>query len=148
MRGKYMGEQAKEQYAIECRKITKTFGKVVANDEIDLKVRYGEILALLGENGSGKTTLMNMLSGIYHPDSGEIFIGGKEVKINSPADSMKLGIGMIHQHFKLVEAFQAMDNIILGTTGKKEKSKITSEKIKAISENYGLEIEPENTSAI
>ena len=75
-----MGEQAKEQYAIECRKITKTFGKVVANDEIDLKVRYGEILALLGENGSGKTTLMNMLSGIYHPDSGEIFIGGKEVK--------------------------------------------------------------------
>ncbi len=138
-----MGEQAKEQYAIECRKITKTFGKVVANDEIDLKVRYGEILALLGENGSGKTTLMNMLSGIYHPDSGEIFIGGKEVKINSPADSMKLGIGMIHQHFKLVEAFQAMDNIILGTAGKKEKSKITSEKIKAISENYGLEIEPE-----
>jgi len=143
MRGNYMGEQAKEQYAIECRKITKTFGKVVANDEIDLKVRYGEILALLGENGSGKTTLMNMLSGIYHPDSGEIFIGGKEVKINSPADSMKLGIGMIHQHFKLVEAFQAMDNIILGTVGKKEKSRITSEKIKAISENYGLEIEPE-----
>ncbi len=138
-----MGEQAKEQYAIECRKITKTFGKVVANDEIDLKVRYGEILALLGENGSGKTTLMNMLSGIYHPDSGQIFIGGKEVKINSPADSMKLGIGMIHQHFKLVEAFQAMDNIILGTAGKKEKSRVTSEKIKTISENYGLEIEPE-----
>lgn len=138
-----MAKQTEDRFAIECKKITKTFGQVVANDGIDLNVKHGEILALLGENGSGKTTLMNMLSGIYHPDSGEIFIGGKEVKINSPADSMKLGIGMIHQHFKLVEAFQAMDNIILGTTGKKEKSKITSEKIKAISENYGLEIEPE-----
>lgn len=137
-----MANQEKQTYAIECRKITKTFGKVIANDEIDLKVKYGEILALLGENGSGKTTLMNMLSGIYHPDSGQIFIGGEEVKINSPVDAMNLGIGMIHQHFKLVEAFPAMDNIILGTKGKKENSKITSEKIKTISESYGLEIEP------
>ncbi len=138
-----MAEQGKEVYAIECRKITKAFGQVVANDKIDLKVRYGEILALLGENGSGKTTLMNMLSGIYHPDEGQIFIGGKEVKINSPVDATALGIGMIHQHFKLVEAFKAMDNIILGTGGKKEKSRITSEKIKEISHTYGLEIEPE-----
>ena len=138
-----MAQQQKTQYAIECRKITKMFGQVVANDEIDLNVKYGEILALLGENGSGKTTLMNMLSGIYHPDSGQIFIGGREVKINSPVDAMNLGIGMIHQHFKLVEAFRAMDNIVLGTKGKKEKSKTTSEKIKQISETYGLEIEPE-----
>lgn len=138
-----MAEREKSLYAIECRKITKTFGQVLANDEIDLNVKYGEILALLGENGSGKTTLMNMLSGIYHPDSGQIFIGGSEVKINSPVDAMNLGIGMIHQHFKLVEAFRAMDNIILGTKGKKEKNRVTSEKIKEISQTYGLEIEPE-----
>lgn len=138
-----MVQQEKVTYAIECKKITKTFGKVVANDEIDLNVKYGEILALLGENGSGKTTLMNMLSGIYHPDSGQIYIGGEEVKINSPVDAMNLGIGMIHQHFKLVEAFPAMDNIILGTKGKKESNKATSQAIKKISEDYGLEIEPE-----
>ena len=81
-----------EQYAIECRQITKVFGSVVANDKIDLTVRYGEIMALLGENGSGKTTLMNMLSGIYHPDAGSILVGGKEVSINSPVDSRNLGI--------------------------------------------------------
>lgn len=138
-----MAEKAKEVYAIECKKITKTFGTVIANDSIDLSVKYGEILALLGENGSGKTTLMNMLSGIYHPDAGQIFIGGEEVKINSPVDAAGLGIGMIHQHFKLVEAFKARDNIIIGTSGKKEKGKVLSEKIRAISESYGLEMEPE-----
>ncbi len=118
-----MAKQTEDRFAIECKKITKTFGQVVANDGIDLNVKHGEILALLGENGSGKTTLMNMLSGIYHPDSGQIFIGGREVKINSPVDAMNLGIGMIHQHFKLVEAFQAMDNIILGTKAGKKKAK-------------------------
>lgn len=138
-----MAEQGREVYAIECREITKAFGQVVANDKINLNVKYGEILALLGENGSGKTTLMNMLSGIYHPDSGQIFIKGREVKINSPVDAMKLGIGMIHQHFKLVEAFRAMDNIVLGTPGRKEKSRDMSEKIRKTGEAYGLEIEPE-----
>ena len=132
-----------ENYAIECRKITKTFGKVVANDEIDLKVKYGEILALLGENGSGKTTLMNMISGIYHPDAGSICVGGQEVTINSPVDATKLGIGMIHQHFKLVDAFRAADNIEMGTKGKKLSYRTASAKITEICEKYGLEIDPD-----
>lgn len=129
--------------AIECKQITKRFGSVVANDKIDLQVKYGEILALLGENGSGKTTLMNMLSGIYHPDSGSISIGGREVVIQSPVDSRNLGIGMIHQHFKLVEVFSAMDNIVLGTQEKRLKPKALKEKIETISRSVGLEIEPE-----
>lgn len=132
-----------EQYAIECRQITKAFGSVVANDKIDLTVRYGEIMALLGENGSGKTTLMNMLSGIYHPDAGSILVGGKEVSINSPVDSRNLGIGMIHQHFKLVNVFSAMDNIVLGTKGKRLGRKALREKIEALGQSFGLEIEPE-----
>lgn len=132
-----------EQYAIECREITKAFGSVVANDKINLTVKYGEIMALLGENGSGKTTLMNMLSGIYHPDSGSILVGGKEAAINSPVDSRNLGIGMIHQHFKLVDVFSAMDNIVLGTGGKRLKRKVLREKIEQISRSFGLEIEPE-----
>jgi len=103
-----------EQYAIQMKGITKTFGSVVANSNINLTLKQGEILALLGENGSGKTTLMNMLSGIYKPDSGSISIFGKEVSINSPEDSKKLGIGMVHQHFKLVDVFSAADNIWMG----------------------------------
>ena len=103
----------KVENAIELRGITKTFGSVVANDHIDLDVRRGEILALLGENGSGKTTLMNMISGIYHPDEGSIHVNGREVVINSPMDAKKLGIGMIHQHFKLVDVFSAMDNVVI-----------------------------------
>ena len=90
--------------AIELKNITKRFGeKVIANDSVNLTVRKGEILSLLGENGSGKTTLMNMLSGIYFPDEGQIFVNGKEVMISSPKDAFDLGIGMIHQHFKLIE---------------------------------------------
>jgi len=131
-----------EKYAIECRKITKTFGPVVANDEVDLSVKYGEILALLGENGSGKTTLMNMLSGIYHPDGGEIFVAGEQAYIRSPIDAMELGIGMIHQHFKLVEIFTAMDNIVLGTDEKRMKPKELAAKIEAICKESGLEIDP------
>ena len=132
-----------QAYAIECKKITKTFGSVIANDAIDLNVKKGEILALLGENGSGKTTLMNMLSGIYHPDSGQIFVNGQEVSINSPATATTLGIGMIHQHFKLVDAFRAMDNVVIGTKGKKLSDKELSRRIKEICEKFGLEIEPE-----
>lgn len=133
---------AEVTYAIECNKITKTFGSVVANKDVDLNVRYGEILALLGENGSGKTTLMNMLSGIYHPDRGEIKIAGKAVAINSPVDAANLGIGMIHQHFKLVDVFTAMDNIVLGTKEKRLSPKVLKEKIGQISQSFGLDIDP------
>ena len=115
---------ANNGYAIECRGITKTFGTVVANDGVDLTVRYGEVLALLGENGSGKTTLMNMLSGIYHPDAGTIKIAGQEVSISSPEDAMALGIGMIHQHFKLVDVFTAAENIAVGTPGKRLSARV------------------------
>lgn len=131
------------QYAIECRQVTKTFGTVVANDGIDLNVRYGEILALLGENGSGKTTLMNMLSGVYHPDKGKILVDGKEVSIRSPEDAMALGIGMIYQHFKLVDVFTAMDNIALGTPGGRLPVKALREKVREIGQSVGLEIDPD-----
>lgn len=130
-------------YAIELKGISKVFGTVVANDDINLNIEYGEILALLGENGSGKTTLMNMLSGIYYPDAGTISIAGKDVTIGSPNDAIDYGIGMIHQHFKLVDVFSAMDNIALGTKGKYEKPKALKEKILNISSKFGLEIEPE-----
>ena len=130
------------EIAIECRKITKSFGTVLANDQIDLNVRYGEILALLGENGSGKTTLMNMLSGIYHQDKGDIYVRGEKVSIQSPSDSMRLGIGMIHQHFKLVENFNAMENIEIGMKGKKQSKKQLASQIDEISQKFGLEVDP------
>ena len=138
-----MSQTKKPAYAIECKGITKRFGSVIANDHIDLNVKQGEILALLGENGSGKTTLMNMLSGIYHPDEGTISIHGEEVVINSPTDAAVLGIGMIHQHFKLVEVFSAMENIVLGTKEKLEKPKLLKEKIENICAKFGLDIDAE-----
>ena len=134
---------SQQNSAIRCSGITKTFGSVVANDSIELNVAYGEILALLGENGSGKTTLMNMISGIYHPDKGQIYVGGKPVSITSPIDAQNLGIGMIHQHFKLVEVFSAMENIVLGTPGRLKSRRAMKQEVKELCRNYGLEIDPE-----
>ena len=100
---------------IEMREITKKFGDFVANDHINLEVRKGEIHALLGENGAGKSTLMNMLAGLLQPTSGQILVKGEEATLDSPSKSAKMGIGMVHQHFMLVEAFTVAENIILGT---------------------------------
>lgn len=130
--------------AIELKKLTKKFGKVVANNEVDLTLYHGEVLSLLGENGSGKTTLMNMIAGIYMPDHGQIFVDGKPVSIRSPKDAYDNGIGMIHQHFKLVDVFTAAENIVLGLKdGKKLNRKEIGEKVRAISEKYGFHIDPE-----
>ena len=129
--------------AIELKNISKSFGKTVANDNVCLTAYKGEILSVLGENGSGKTTLMNMISGIYFPDSGEIFVDGKEAVIRSPKDAFALGIGMIHQHFKLVNVFSATENIILGIKEKGRFSVAESEKkVRAIADTYGFEIDP------
>lgn len=131
-----------DSLAIELKGVTKRFGSVVANKNVDLQVRRGEILAILGENGSGKTTLMNMLSGIYFPDEGQIFVDGNEVVIKSPKDAFKYKIGMIHQHFKLVDVFTAAENIVLGINdGKKYNLKEAKKRIKEITEKYGFEID-------
>ena len=128
--------------AVKMRNITKRFGaKVLANDKVWLDIYKGEILALLGENGSGKTTLMNMLSGIYFPDEGTIEIDGREVVIRSPKDAFDLGIGMVHQHFKLVDILTAAENIVLGMPGKLDM-KSAVEDITAICGKYGFDIDP------
>ena len=127
--------------AVKMRNITKTFGSVIANDKVSLHIYKGEIVALLGENGSGKTTLMNMLSGIYFPDEGDIFINDKKVIIRSPKDAFNYGIGMIHQHFKLVDVLTAAENIILGLDGKLDL-KAAAENIRQICETYGFDVDP------
>lgn len=109
-----------DTFAIELKGVTKVFGQIVANKDVNLQVKKGEILAILGENGSGKTTLMNMLSGIYFPDEGQIYVNGEEVVIKSPRDAFKYGIGMVHQHFKLVDVFTATENIVLGINDKEK----------------------------
>ena len=123
--------------------VTKTFGPVIANNKVNLDIRQGEILSLLGENGSGKTTLMNMLSGIYFPDEGEILVHGKSVTIRSPKDAFDLGIGMIHQHFKLVDVLTAAENIVLGL---KEPGRLNlkevANKVRAICDKYGFAVDP------
>ena len=129
--------------AIELRNITKRFGSVVANDGINLALNRGEILSLLGENGSGKTPLMNMLAGIYFPDEGEILVEGKPVSIRSPKDSFQYGIGMIHQHYKLVDVFTAAENIVLGLDeGGRLDIKAANAKVKEICDRYGFDIDP------
>ena len=129
--------------AIELKHITKTFGSVVANRDVSLTVHRGEILSILGENGSGKTTLMNIISGIYFPDHGQIFINGQEAVIRSPRDAFDYKIGMIHQHFKLVDVFTAAENIVLGYQEPGAYNlKASAAKIKAISEQYGFELDP------
>ena len=128
--------------ALELKGVTKTFGKVVANNNVDLSVYHGEILAILGENGCGKTTLMNMIAGIYYPDHGDIYIDGKKVLIQSPKDAFNYKIGMVHQHFKLVDLFTATENIILGT--KKDGISLANaeNKVKEITERYGFNLDP------
>lgn len=128
--------------AIELKNITKVFGSIVANKDVCLTVERGEILSILGENGSGKTTLMNMISGIYFPDHGQIFIDGKEVVIKSPKDAFDHKIGMIHQHFKLVDVFSATENIVLGLKDGKFNLKQSANQIKEISDKYGFDIDP------
>lgn len=124
--------------------ITKTFGTVVANNKVSLEIYKGEILALLGENGSGKTTLMNMLSGIYYPDEGQIFINGEEAVIGSPKDAFSYGIGMIHQHFKLVDVLTATENIVLGLNDHKRLNiQAAAQRIREICEQYGFEVDPD-----
>ena len=139
-----VGGQSVEEYAIELRGVTKTFGEVVANDNVNLTLKKGEILSILGENGSGKTTLMNMLSGIYFPDKGEILVNGVPVTIRSPRDAFDLKIGMIHQHFKLIPIFTATENIILG---QKEQGRLNMDKknreIKELADTYGFDLEPQ-----
>ncbi|NLY84803.1 MAG: ABC transporter ATP-binding protein [Tissierellia bacterium] len=135
-----------EKYIIEMINITKVFPGIVANDNITLRLKKGEIHALLGENGAGKSTLMSVLFGLYQPDGGEIRKNGEVVHINNPNDANDLGIGMVHQHFKLVEIFTVLDNIILGVEPSKMgfiQKKEAREKVLKLSEKYGLKIDPD-----
>ena len=130
--------------ALDLRGVTKTFGPVVANNNVDLTVYKGEILSILGENGCGKTTLMNMIAGIYFPDKGQILVNGEEVVIRSPKDAFRHGIGMIHQHFKLVDVFSASENIVLGVKeeGKFKLSEV-DKKVAEITKKYGFQLNPQ-----
>lgn len=129
-------------FALELRNISKYFGSVAANKGICLTLKKGEILALLGENGSGKTTLMNMISGIYYPDEGQIFVNGEEVVISSPQDAFRNRIGMVHQHFKLIDIFTAAQNVVLGAKGGRYSAKRINEEVDAIAKKYGFELDP------
>ena len=129
------------QYVIEMLHITKEFPGIKANDDITLQLRKGEIHALLGENGAGKSTLMSVLFGLYQPEEGEIRKNGKPVKINDPNDATALGIGMVHQHFKLIDVFTVLDNIILGAEDTKMgflQKKAARQKVQDLSQRYGL----------
>lgn len=134
-----------EKYVIEMKQITKKFGNFKANDGINLQVRPGEIHALLGENGAGKSTLMNILSGLLQPTSGEIYLSGKKVIIENPTVANQLGIGMVHQHFMLIDAFTVSENIVLGSEPTKNgvlKKRQAEKEIETLSQSYGLKIDP------
>lgn len=140
---------ANPEYIVEMRHITKRFPGIVANDDISLGIKKGEIFALLGENGAGKSTLMSMLFGMYEPDEGEIWVRGRKEVISSPNHATRLNIGMVHQHFKLVSNYTIAENIILGIEPKKMAGlfpvvdiKGTNEKVAALSKQYGLEVDP------
>lgn len=128
---------------IEMRNIRKTFPGIVANDDISLTLNKGEIHALLGENGAGKSTLMSILFGLYRPDSGSVYVRGEMQNIHGPNSATALGIGMVHQHFKLVAPFTVTENIILGVEPPFLDIKKASQKIKEFSENYGLGVDPD-----
>lgn len=132
------------EVAIKLQNVTKRFGDIIANDNVNLEVNKGEILSILGENGSGKTTLMNMISGIYFPDHGDIYVYGNKVTIRSPKDAFALGVGMIHQHFKLIDVLTAAENIVLGLPGseKLDKKQLIDE-INALTKTYGFDLDPE-----
>lgn len=130
-------------FALELKGISKHFGNVAANKNINLTLKKGEILSILGENGSGKTTLMNMISGIYYPDEGQVLVNGEEAVIKSPEDAFKYKIGMIHQHFKLVDVFTAAQNIVLGLNDEKFKLKDISAKSYSIAVKYGFTLDPD-----
>ena len=132
------------EIVLQLKNITKTFGSIIANKNVNLDLYKGEILSILGENGSGKTTAMNIISGLYAPEEGSVYINGEDVVIKSPQDSLKLGVGMVHQHFKLVDVFTATENILLGLDKKeyKESSKNVVEKVKEMCDMYGFELDP------
>lgn len=124
--------------------ISKSFPGIVANDSVSITINRGEIHALLGENGAGKSTLMNILAGLYRPDNGELLLNGKPVELRSPADAIRHGIGMIHQHFKLVDAFTVAENIVLGDSGTPViiNGKGLNDKVRAVASEYGMEVDP------
>ena len=137
------GTTVEKKIALQMRGITKRFGGILANDHVDLDVYRGEILAVLGENGCGKTTLMNMIAGIYYPDEGQILIDGEEVVIRSPKDAFDHKIGMVHQHFKLVDLFTAAENVILGLKQENRYNiREVSAEVAKITERYGFRLDP------
>ena len=134
---------------LETQGITKRFPGVLANDRVDLTLRRGEILALLGENGAGKSTLMNVVYGLYQADSGEVFVKGSPVRLQNPRDAISLGVGMVHQHFQLVPVMTVAENVILGAevtrTGGLINHRAAAKQVADLSRRYGLEVDPTAT---